>query len=77
MTKCSDLLESYWDRSLERNDDEVNQELVADGRLWLESWTSAFSLATTNATKVTGLVIPLPDPDNKPGSNNTLPALTG
>jgi hypothetical protein len=53
VNECDGVVKKYWNSLLEKNDPEVNHEQIADGLLWLQHWTSAFFLATTNIIKAT------------------------
>ncbi|PLW14743.1 hypothetical protein PCANC_15701 [Puccinia coronata f. sp. avenae] len=62
---CYHTLDRYWDSLLARNDPEVDQKLIADNKLWLESWTSAFFRSFGNAIEATGSQFPSPDSDTE------------
>ncbi|PLW07066.1 hypothetical protein PCASD_25174 [Puccinia coronata f. sp. avenae] len=54
MSDCHGALDKYCNSLLETNNPELDHELIADGRLWLQSWDSSFRLVTEKAVNATG-----------------------
>ncbi|WAQ87173.1 hypothetical protein PtA15_8A74 [Puccinia triticina] len=56
--QSSVVLEKYWDCLLESDNPQLDREMIAAARQWLNSWTPAFTVAARIAMKATGRLRP-------------------